>query len=208
MPRPLSAAKVALFREHLLDAATCRFAAHGVHGLTLRALAADLGVSPMTPYRYFADKDAILAAMQARAFDRFATALESAFASARSATQRARAVGAAYLRFAFDHKESYRLMFDLPIADAKAHPDLERAAARARVTMTAYVGDLVEAGRMKGDPARIGHAVWALMHGAVMLELAGKFTSDCDFETVIETGVNALLKSFAATPAPRRRASS
>ena len=46
----------------------------------MRQLAAELGVSPMTPYRYFEDKDAILAAVRTRAFDRFAEALELAFA--------------------------------------------------------------------------------------------------------------------------------
>ena len=44
----------------------------------MRQLAAELGVSPMTPYRYFADKDAILAAVRARAFNRHAEALEAA----------------------------------------------------------------------------------------------------------------------------------
>ena len=41
----------------------------------MRQLADDLGCSPMTPYRYFRDKDAILAAVRAAAFDRFAAAL-------------------------------------------------------------------------------------------------------------------------------------
>ena len=42
------------------------FAEHGVEAVTMRQLAAALGVSPMTPYRYFKDKDAILAAVRAR----------------------------------------------------------------------------------------------------------------------------------------------
>ena len=43
----------------------------------MRQLAAELGVSPMTPYRYFEDKDAILAAVRATAFNRLAEALEA-----------------------------------------------------------------------------------------------------------------------------------
>ncbi len=41
----------------------------------MRQLAAELGCSPMTPYRYFKDKDEILAAVRAAAFDRFSEAL-------------------------------------------------------------------------------------------------------------------------------------
>ena len=44
----------------------------------MRQLAAELGVSPMTPYRYFEDKDDILAAVRANGFNRFAEALETA----------------------------------------------------------------------------------------------------------------------------------
>ena len=50
------------------------FAAKGAEGVTMRELASALGVSPMTPYRYFHDKDDMLAAVRARAFDRFAEA--------------------------------------------------------------------------------------------------------------------------------------
>ena len=50
--------------------------------VTIRQLAQAIGVSPMTPYGYFKDKDAILAAVRARAFDRHADALEKAFAAA------------------------------------------------------------------------------------------------------------------------------
>ena len=44
----------------------------------MRQLADALGCSPMTPYRYFRNKDEILAAVRTAAFDRFAAALEEA----------------------------------------------------------------------------------------------------------------------------------
>ena len=39
--------------------ATRRFAEEGFAGVTLRGLASDLGCSPMTPYRYFENKEEI-----------------------------------------------------------------------------------------------------------------------------------------------------
>ena len=79
MPKPLSTAEIADFRERLCDAAERLFAEHGAEAVTIRQLAAAVGVSSMTPYRYFKDKDAILAAVRARAFDRHAEALEHAY---------------------------------------------------------------------------------------------------------------------------------
>ena len=98
---------MAEFRERLVDAAERLFAEHGLEAVTMRQLAAELGVSPMTPYRYFADKDAILAAVRARAFNRHAEALELAFeARAPTPLERANAVGRAYVDFALEPSRS------------------------------------------------------------------------------------------------------
>lgn len=196
MPRPLSAAEIAGFRDRLIEAATRHFATHGADGVTMRGLAGELGVSPMTPYRYFKDKDAILAAVQARAFDQFADALETPFRGPGSAADRARAVGRAYEGFAFAHPESYRLIFDIGIARGGDYPDLERAAERARNTMTQYIRALVEDGAFEGDPELIGHVFWATIHGAVMLKLAGKLDPHCDYDQVIAEATRALAEGF------------
>jgi AcrR family transcriptional regulator len=69
MPRAaLRDDEIEAFREGLCRAATRLFAERGHAGVTLRALAAELGCSPMTPYRYFRDKDEIFAAVRAHAY--------------------------------------------------------------------------------------------------------------------------------------------
>ncbi len=174
MPRILSETAVADFRERMCEAAERLFAARGPDAVTMRQLAADLGVSPMTPYRYFRDKDDILAAVRANGFNRFAEALETARASAASGRARAAAVGEAYLDFAFENPHTYKLMFDLNQPHEADYPDLVAAARRARATMSGYVDDQAAEGEIAGDPARIGLMFWAATHGAVVLELAGR----------------------------------
>ncbi|MEO8927755.1 MAG: helix-turn-helix domain-containing protein, partial [Caulobacteraceae bacterium] len=99
MPKNLTDLDIADFRERLCDAAERLFAEHGTEAVTMRQLAAAIGVSSMTPYRYFKHKDAILAAVRARGFDRHAEALERAYRDT-PAEGRAAAIGAAYVRFA------------------------------------------------------------------------------------------------------------
>jgi AcrR family transcriptional regulator len=65
MLRILSETEVADFRERLCAAAERLFAAEGPGGVTMRQLAAELGVSPMTARRHFRDKSEILAAVRA-----------------------------------------------------------------------------------------------------------------------------------------------
>ncbi|MDB5475919.1 MAG: transcriptional regulator, TetR family [Phenylobacterium sp.] len=173
MPRVLSEADVADFRERLCEAAERLFAEHGPEAVTMRQLAADLGVSPMTPYRYFRDKDDILAAVRTNGFNRFAEALERARDETKGARAKGAAVGEAYVSFAFEHPHTYKLMFDLNQPSETDYPDLVEAGKRARATMSGYVEDLVADGMLAGDPTQIGMMFWAAAHGAVVLELAG-----------------------------------
>src|SRR6185369_6617659 len=124
MPRVLSDTDVADFRERLCEAAERLFAEKGPDAVTMRQLAAELGVSPMTPYRYFQDKDDILAAVRTNGFNRFAEALETARASVTSARAKGAAVGEAYVTFAFEHPHTYKLMFDLNQPHEEQYPEL------------------------------------------------------------------------------------
>lgn len=180
MPRVLTETDVADFRERLCGAAERLFAEHGPDGVTMRQLAAELGVSPMTPYRYFKDKDAILAAVRAGGFNRFAAALEAAYDSEVEAGARSRAVGQAYIDFALREPAAYRLMFDLMQSSEGAYPDLIAAETRARATLTRHVNDLIQAGLLKGDANMLAHIFWSALHGSLVLQLSGKLSPSID----------------------------
>lgn len=196
MPKSLTDEEIVQFRERLCDIAEHLFAVHGTDAVTIRQIAAALGVSTMTPYRYFRHKDAILAAVRARAFDRHAEALEAARAApASDANARATAIGAAYVRFALDNPEAYRLMFDIRQPSADEYPDLVRAGQRSHATMTAYLRDLAGAGLFDGDPEYVGHLYWAALHGPIMLQLSGMLHPPFDVERLVRGLTLALTKS-------------
>lgn len=184
MPRTLSAEQVTEFRTRLCAVAQHRFATQGRDAVSMRQLADALGCSPMTPYRYFRNKDEILAAVRAAAFDRFAAALERAVAGAGDPAVAGQAVGQAYVRFALEDPDGYRLMFDVSQPHPDRYPELMRASGRARATMTASIEALVTAGVFHGTPELLGLAFWSAMHGLVMLHLAGKLPGEPSFETI------------------------
>jgi AcrR family transcriptional regulator len=188
----LSQEAVGEFRQRLIDAAERLFAAHGLEAVTMRQLAGELGVSPMTPYRYFADKDAILAAVRARAFNRHADALEAAHAAAATGLERSDAVGRAYVRFALEHPEAYKLMFDVEQPNAQTYPDLVAAGERSRATMTAHLRGLIDSSVLQGDPDLIGHMFWSALHGAIQLQLAHMLKPPYDAERLCAELMRAL----------------
>ncbi|HEY2780676.1 MAG TPA: TetR/AcrR family transcriptional regulator [Steroidobacteraceae bacterium] len=189
MPKTLSQEDLEAFRTRLCNIAEKLFAAHGPDGVTMREMADALGVSSMTPYRYFKDKDDILAAVRTRAFNRFAAAMESARAKPHS--------GNPYLDFALANPAAYRLMFDVSQPTYAEYPELVQAMERARLTMGGGLRELAASGRFSGDVELAAYVYWSTMHGAVMLELAGLLEgSKLDARKIAQPAVEALGKHF------------
>jgi AcrR family transcriptional regulator len=171
MPKTLSPEDIQQFREAMRRVAENAFATRGAQGVTMRELAKELGCSAMTPYRYFRDKEEILAMVRAAAFNRFAARLEAAAQNA-SATDHS-VVSEAYVAFALDEPHAYRLMFDQTPQQA-GYPELAAASQRAWRLLGAHFERLVAAGILEGDPQLIGYAYWASLHGFTMLALANQ----------------------------------
>lgn len=196
MPHVLSEVEIAAFRTKLCRVATRLFLDKGVKGVTMRELATAMGVSAMTPYRYFRDKDEILATVRTRMYTEFADALETAFSTGKGTIlERAIATRDAYVRFAFDNPERYRLMFDLE-QDQTAYPELDRAVKRALSNLDRFIQILVGEHLLAGQPVLIGHVFWATLHGAICLKLAGKLSSEYDIAAILDAANRALMRGF------------
>jgi len=180
-------------RERLCDAAARIFVAEGEGALSMRRLAAEVGCSPMAPYRHFADKQALIAGVRTAAFNRLADALDGV---AKDGRHRAADIGEAYVRFARDNPAAYKMMFDLAQPDEAAYPELAAASARAHEAMSGYVRELVDAGVLAGDPVALGYVFWATIHGLIVLDLAGRLPAEPSFETLRVAALGALMRGL------------
>ena len=194
-----TAEEIAAFRERVCEVATRLFTERGPQNVTMRQLAAELGVSPMTPYRYFRDKDDILATVRAAAFNQFADTLENAVAEAPNARAMGRAVGDAYVNFAHANPAAYQLIFSFSQTDEQRFPELVQANARAQNTMVDYVRKMIAAGLLQGDAQLIGYMFWATLHGIVVLELASGLRG-MDGPTLREKIMRTLYAGMRAQP--------
>jgi len=95
----------------LVRAAAAEIERSGYENLSLRELAKAIGVSRAAPYRHFADRRALLAAVAADGFDRLTASYRTAIANGKTPQARLAAAGRAYLAFAADRPQLFRLMF-------------------------------------------------------------------------------------------------
>ena len=100
-------------REALIETALRLIAERGPAGFAFVELARAAGVSPAAPYRHFSDRNALLAEVARRGFERFTEELEAAWNDGRPDPVTAlEACGRAYLSFARREPASYAVMFE------------------------------------------------------------------------------------------------
>lgn len=186
--------EVSQFRADVCRVAEVLFARHGVEGVTMRQIAAELDCSPTTAYRYFKNKEEILAAVRAAAFNRFCEVIEEATRSSTDPRKSARGVGQAYLGFALENTDAYRMMFDVTQAVVTGNAELTEALARAHRSMVAYVAPLIDKGFLRGDRHALGQMLWAAAHGLVMLRLSGIVANDNELRLLHERTMSSLVR--------------
>ena len=110
-----------LLRKEITDSARDLLAEAGsVEAVSIRAVATRVGVTAPSIYLHFADKDALLDAVVTGVFADLDTAILSAAESSAGQSPLAvlRAQGLAYIHFALDHREHYRVAAMEPTATA------------------------------------------------------------------------------------------
>jgi AcrR family transcriptional regulator len=154
-------------RRALLNAARAEIAASGAAALSLSSLARRAGVAQSAPYRHFADRDELLVAVAAEGFAEFTEALIAADAGTeRGALER---MSAAYLRFGEENVELYRLMFASGLT-----PRAAKDSALAKAAAASFEPLLLRLGGDSSKRARLAAlAIWAQLHGFVMLKADG-----------------------------------
>ena len=175
-------------RAELIAAADRLLARTGdVEGLSLRAIAREVGIATPSIYLHFPDKSALVRAVLEARFAELAEAVQSAVAATPEPALRLRAGCLAYCRFATEHPNAYRVLFGR-VPSTPSQPVSEQAPAAAESPApaaavypgSAAFGFLVDsiATYMQvglapdGDPFRAATNVWTALHGIVSLRSA------------------------------------
>jgi len=163
-------------RQTLLDAAVEHIAREGTEGLSLRALAREVGVSATAPYRHFETRQTLLAAIAAEGFREL---------GARMVVENERLdsepaivffeMGMIYVDYARHHGVKYHLMFGDVIGDFSDHAELFEAAQASYQHFEETLQAGIDAGVLLQIPVReLGAAVWSMVHGVAGMLIAAE----------------------------------
>jgi AcrR family transcriptional regulator len=165
----------ARLRDEILAAATELLERTGSEeAVTLRAVARQVGISAPSIYAHFADREAIVDAIVDAAFSDFNAAIQAASDAAvrAGAGPRARlqAGCAAYLEFAAERPNRYKLLFERQDLVSDACEPIPPVRTESFTQLVASVQACVEAGlSASDDPARDATAIWVALHGFATL---------------------------------------
>ncbi|MEU5806735.1 TetR/AcrR family transcriptional regulator [Streptomyces sp. NPDC047718] len=184
-------------RAALLEKAERVLVTSGAEGLSLRALARELGVSHAAPSRHFRDRRALLDALAVNGFTRLNDRLRAAAAAPGPVPARLEALGRAYVDFAVTHAPLLEFMFTVKHSDDSSaelrelgHRSLDIAA------------ELIAEGQREGlvradDPGRLAQVAFSALHGLATLAVAA-LLEETPLSEATDLTLDVLLRGLGA----------
>jgi AcrR family transcriptional regulator len=168
-------------KRTLLEALRQELREHGPEDVSLRRIAERAGVSHAAPYRHFKGKDGLLAAFCWRGQAEFTARLAAAREGAPVApADRLFRLGFAYLDFARENIEAFRLMFSATgIRTMAANPPPDLQDGRERYYSFGILIETVKECQTAGvlDPGEesvtLGLLIWSFVHGLAFIRAEG-----------------------------------
>jgi AcrR family transcriptional regulator len=172
----------------------------GYEALSLRKVAARIGYTATTIYRYYRDKDELVASVVREGFESFERALVAAEDSAADPFEQLRAVGLAYVRFGIENPIPYRTLFlHRPELWERRIADAPHAHDAALAVITRVVDRCIATGETRDrDGAVVALAAWATFHGVVSMTLALPVLAAVAADEVAETAVRLHVEGLRA----------
>ncbi len=198
---PLSKGTRERFRRDVLQVARSLFAQEGFDAVSMRKIAAEAGCSPMKLYGYFKDKRELLRLIWEDSLGRVLIDLKPVLASDKTAADRLRAFGVAYVHYWIDHPEEYRVVF--MNEDAVAGPEDDYYVYQSNLLdrvdwVQAVVAEGLESGQFAGGkPAGYTQQFMCLLGGlAHMLITVPEFPWQ-EHDRLVRDSVNTFVRGMS-----------
>lgn len=175
----------------LLHAAKKKVRTGGAEHLSLRAVAAEVGVSPSAAYHYYPDKDWLIRGVGRQLSEDLADFQEKALSKipgkgAKVSRIRFRALGSAYLDWAAKEPNYFRLIYGGYCSTDEGEASELRDNSRSWKMLQSCLDDLFRTGGLNlGLRLNSEMFIWSAVHGATALIIEGHLPRET-FESVLD----------------------
>lgn len=174
----------------------------GLEKLSLRAIAARVGVSHTAPKNHFDGLRGLLTAIAAEGFRIHAKEMRRGVEDAQPGEARLHAACNGYVRFAINHPALFRLMFSATLCDV-TDPELRDAGWASYEVLRGVAHGLDwDKADAPGGPWRTEWMLWSMVHGYAMLVIEKQVRTNEDGSLVFEA--DELLPGFGYRPTTDR----
>ena len=182
----------------LIEAGLAELEEKGLARLSLRSIAARVGVSHTAPKNHFDGLRGLLTAVAAEGFRRHTTAMRAGVEDEPPGTSRLTAACNGYVRFALDNPELFKLMFSGTLCDIE-DPDLKDAAWGSYMVLRGVAHGLDwDKAREPGAPWRTEWMLWSMVHGYATLLIERQIRRNPDGSLVFDMA--GLIPDFGYLP--------
>jgi AcrR family transcriptional regulator len=160
-------------RAEVQDLAWQQVAEAGASGLSLKAIAKQMGLTAPALYRYFASRDDLLTELILSAYRDLADVVETAAQGPESATEQLVSIAGALRSWALDNPHRYLLIYGTPVPGYAA-PAAATALA-SRIFAPIQQGFSTDEPPAEAGGSQRSLVFWTRLHGVLSLEVAGHF---------------------------------
>lgn len=185
--------------EEILEAATAVVLESGPDAFSLREVARRANLAPSALYNHFASRDELVVAIARRALDDLKAYLAAA-PLGEGAAGGLRAFAIAYVAFATERPNEYRLVFECLQSPSTKWESYLAVAQPFTIIVDAVAGGLASGEFV--DRASVGaggmaYGLWALVHGHVSLKSRSLANVEGDFDALVSAAIDSVLAGWA-----------
>jgi AcrR family transcriptional regulator len=176
----------------------------GLADLSLRQIAAEVGVSQVAPKHHFGNKEGLLAAIAASGFRDLTQYRFARLKPQMDGEQRFRSVLASYVEFAMQHPALFHLMFAPHFKTPHLHDELNDAASQSYQMVLRAASEFLQAleGSAGLGPDEAARIAWMSMHGVATLVIENRFNpvgaARTGREQLIQRTIDVIFSGLAA----------